>query len=411
MVRTVDRYLFVQSARRYLAVVAVVVTLLMLENAHRLAADLVETTAPLRLLGRLSLLLAPEHLAIANPVALFLGVALTARALTLRGEWQIFAASGMSPARTLLAPMLLAMLATGIQLADRMDWRPGGERGLDALYREIATGEHGTPVRTREPLSLAPGVTMVAEGASRSGGSIVLERVVVHQNGDILYAPRAAVLSMARGGVVLDLQGGTAMHSIGPDNWRRVGFAHLHVGGTPPGLGLIAGNTRQQLDRLSLPDLLEQVTDGPVRDRAGAAIMARIESALFLLLLPWLGMTLGAPPLRRHGGAGLALGILLIVAHQQLAAAIEDNLASVAVATTFAHLTLWLGIAAAAAPVLAMAGRGVERLRALRMPRWGVQSGQRREAEADQILQPDRHIGHATADIGHRFADRRLASA
>ena len=72
MPSVVDRYLFAQTVRRYAGVVAVVVIVLMLENVHRLAADLIETTQPLRLLGRLSLLLAPEHLAIANPIALFL---------------------------------------------------------------------------------------------------------------------------------------------------------------------------------------------------------------------------------------------------------------------------------------------------------------------------------------------------
>ena len=368
----VDRYLFAQTARRYVAVVAVVVIVLMLENVHRLAADLIETTQPLRLLGRLSLLLAPEHLAIANPIALFLGVALTARALMLRGEWQIFAASGMSPARTLLGPMLLALLATGIQLGDRLEWRPGGERGLDALYREIATGEHGTPVRTREPLRLDDDTTMLAEGASREDGTVILRNVVVHQAGDILYAPRAAVVSMASGGIVLDLQGGTAMHAVGPDRWRRVGFSHLHVGGTPPGLGMIDGNARQQLDRLSTGGLWARMTapDAIDTDQARAALVARIESGLFLLLLPWLGMTLGAPPLRRHGVAGLAVGILLIVAHQQLAAAIEDHLADVAILAGALHLLLWAVVAAKAGGVLAATDRAIRRLRAMRLPVW-----------------------------------------
>ena len=289
--------------------------------------------------------------------------------MTLRGEWQIFAASGMSPARTLLAPMVLALLTTGIQLGDRLEWRPNGERGLDALYREIATGEHGTPVRTREPLRLDDNTTMLAEGASREDGNVVLRNVVVHQAGDILYAPRAAVVSLAKGGIVLDLQGGTAMHSIGPDSWRRVAFSHLHVGGTPPGLGMIDGNARQQLDRLSTGGLLARATaDSVDRDQARAALVARIESGLFLLLLPWLGMTLGAPPLRRHGGTGLAIGILLIVAHQQLAAAIEDHLAGVAIVAGALHLLLWAAIVASAGAILAATDRAIGRLRAMRLP-------------------------------------------
>lgn len=379
--RVVDRYLFGQVARRYAAVVAVVVIVLMLENVHRLAADLVETTRPLHLLGRLSLLLAPEHLAIANPIALFLGVALTARALTQRGEWQMFAASGLSPARTLLAPMLLAMLAAGVQLSDRLDWRPSGERGLDALYREIATGEHGTPVRTREPLALDDATTLLAEGASRDGGNVVLQHVVVRQAGDILYAPRAAVVSVARGGIVLDLQGGTAMHAVGGDRWQRIGFDHLDVGGSPPGLGMVAGTIRQQLDRLSLTDLWRQATGAAPGDpdRARAALVARVESGLFLLLLPWLGLTLGAPPLRRQGGAGLAAGILLIVAHQQLGAAVEDHLAGIAVLAGALHLLLWTGIVAGAAPGTAAAVRGIARLRPLRpaLPILGAKVGRR----------------------------------
>lgn len=365
--RVVDRYLFAQVVRRYAAVVAVVVAVLALENIHRLTADLIETTRPLHLLGRLSLLLAPEHLAIANPLGTFLAVALTVRALTMRGEWQIFGASGMSPTRTLLAPMLLATLATGVQLADRLEWRPHGERGLDALYREIASGEHGTPLRTQEPQSLDDTTTIIAEGASRDGGSIMLRHVIVRQAADVLYAPRARVVSLAQGGIVLDLQQGTAMHAVEQGGWRRVGFAHFHVGGSPPGLGLIEGNARQQLDRLPAGALWRAAwSETAPPNRARAAMVARIESGLFLLLLPWLGMTLGAPPLRGHGAAGLAVGVLLIVAHQQLGAFVEDRFASYPVTAGCAHLLLWVGIVAGASRAVAIVGGWTARLRGWR---------------------------------------------
>lgn len=418
--RIVDRYLLRQVAVRYVAVVTVVVSLLLLENAHRLAGDLVDTTDPLRLLGRLSLMLVPEHLAVASPVALFLAVALTVRALAMRGEWQMFAVGRMSPARTLLAPLMLAVAVAGLQLAVRLEWRPGGERQLDALYHQIASGEHGTPIPTREPLVLAPGTTMVADGASRQDGVVMLHDVVVHQAGDVLYAPRAAVVSMTRGGIVLDLQAGTVVHVTGRDRWRRIGFAHLNVGGAAPGLALTTGNARLRLDRLGASDLWARAVDPAVTDRdaARAALMARIESAVFLLLLPWLGMILGAPPLRRHGAAGLLVGIALIVVHGQAAGAIEDNLARVAVPAAIVHLLAWIGVVAVAARGMQAGWRPavlawtvpIRRTLAALSARLKT-SRQRREAETDQILQPDRHRRHPGSDVGDSLRDRGLVPA
>lgn len=355
----IDRYIFAQAALRLLATVVVVVVVMTLENAPRLTADLRHADAPAALLLRLSLYLVPEHLAIALPVGVLVAVALTARTLANRGEWQMLAAAGMSPARVLAAPTTLAALAAVALLGNALSLRPAGERALDALYAELVGGDHGVAVPLREPVHLDAETTLVADGAGPTGGE--LSGVLVRRAGATMSARRARVVADGRGGIALVLGAGASVEHRSDGTVRRMHFEGLTLKGRPPVLDLVPGNLRHRLDRLGgvgLWRLAGGSEPTTLRDAGRAALLTRIEGAFFCLLLPWLAVALGVPARRQAGGPALLVGVVLIVLHLQGAALVEDAMAAHAVAATFAHAAFWVAVTAAIVRLVRRRGDG-----------------------------------------------------
>lgn len=343
--RAIDLYLFRHAALRFLAIVAVVIVIMTLENAPRLTADLAHADAPGALLWRLSLVLMPEHLSIAIPVAIFAATALAVRALAQRGEWQMLSAAGMSPTRAMAAPMLLATLAAAALLVNALALRPWGERQLDTLYAELAGGEHGVAIPLREPVRLDTLTLLLADGAGAAPGE--LTGVFVRRGDTIMAARTARVAADPRGGVALLLGAGTSVTTAPDGTVHRIGFAGLALHGRPPMLDLVPGNLRHRLDRLgatSLWQLAKSEETPPLRHAALAALLGRVDAALFCLMLPWVGIAVGVPPRRRAGGPAMMVGILAIVLHLQTSALVEDGLAAQATAATFGHALGWTAI-------------------------------------------------------------------
>ncbi|WP_375396560.1 LptF/LptG family permease [uncultured Sphingomonas sp.] len=346
-IATIDRYLFRQAALRFAAVIAIVVVIMTLENGPRLAADLSHTDTPWALLWNLSADLVPEHLAIALPVATLLAVALTARSLALRGEWQVFATAGLAPARIMAAPLALALLAAVALLWNGLELRPRGEQRLDALYKDIATGAHGVVLPLREPVRLDAETTLVADGiAADAPGE--LTGIVIRRDATVITAARANVASDGQGGIALRLTEGTSIETRADGSVRQMSFGALTLHGRPPGLKLVAGNLRHRLDRLdgaALWRLTSGAGPAAVRDAAGAALLGRVEGAIFCLLLPWIAIAVGVPPRRRPGGPALLVGVGLIVLHLQTAALVEDRWAAHALLANALHLAAWTAAA------------------------------------------------------------------
>lgn len=371
---TLDRYLFAMAAKRLATIVAVVIAIMTLENAPRLAADLQHVDAPWVLLGRLSVYLIPEHLAVALPVGTLLAVALTVRGLSQRGEWQVLAASGVAPARVMVTPALLGLLVALALLANGLWARPAGERRLDALYAEIVAGTHGLPVPIGETVTLGVDTTFLADAIrpGAPGAPARLSGILVHRGPAVIGAREAMVASDGHGGVQVRLVDGTSTEFRADGASRRIAFAAMTLHGSLPGIGLVPGNLRHQLDRSGGLGLWRLATAGDTaaaRHAAAAALLGRIDAGLFCLLLPLLGLVVGTPPRRKPGGPALLLGIVLVVLHLQSAAWVEDSVAAHALPATIAHLAAWTAITAG---LLRYAGRREEGALDLLMGRAGA---------------------------------------
>lgn len=344
MLRILDRYVAREIARNYLLIILTIITILSLENSIRLATAVTGTDAPGLLLGQLMATLVPEYLGIAIPIATFLSVALAIRALSLRGEWQMVEALGVRPSRYMAVPMLLALLSALVQLGVRLEMQPAGESALDRVSLEIARGFHGVHFMPGEAIQLGGDTTLVAERAEDAGPGM-LENVLVQRASDVFAAAQAIVAIAPNGDFELTLADGHWLRRNPDGREQKILFDRYHlrlagIAGLPP-KGAV-----ERMDRLGSAALLAAMAGETGKDRPVSAAMAgRIESAFFCMLLPILAMALAAPPKRRAGGAGIFLGILLIVLHIKSAAAVEAASEFPVLGATL-HALLWIGIAA-----------------------------------------------------------------
>jgi lipopolysaccharide export system permease protein len=388
MPATIDRYVFRIMALRFLAVAGIVVAILTLENMSRLAADVDKTVSPLKLLGWLSLLLVPEQLSAAMPVALFLGVAFGVRQLSLRGEWGMLAASGMSGMRVMVAPMLLGLTAATLQMVNRLEVQPAGERGLDALYLAMKGGVHGVPVSLGEPITLDAQTTLVATPApGHAPGSLV--KVLVQHGEQVFTAPTATVAALSDGVIALDLFNGIALSGLKDATAHSVGFRHMRLFGRPPMIELVGKDPRHRLERQGLTGLLAIARGAAPEgdgDAAMAALAMRIDSALFCLMLPWMALALGLPSQRSATAYGLGWGLLLVVAHLKSAAYVEDSFAHWAIPAAIAHGVAWGLVTGMLVRAQARLGEGWADLASQRIVRQLLAAVQRRRVQLARPL-------------------------
>lgn len=377
MVGIVDRYVTRGIALRFLAVLGIVVAMLSLENVARLSADVERSNAPLLLLARLTAALIPEHLSAAIPIALMLAVALVVRQMALRGEWQILAAAGMSRTRRMAAPMAFAVLAAGLLLCDRLEWRPAGERALDDTYLALRAGDFGVPLPIGEAVSIDPATTVFV---SESDGEGHLQGVIVKRDDQVYSAPLATI-GHGAGGVLLTLSNGVSVARLKDGSTERAAFSTIQLHGAPPMIDMVGDDFRHRLDRSSTMGLarLARTSDVATAQAAVTALVMRFDAALFCLVIPWIATIVGVPARRRQGAAGLAVSVLLVAAHLKSAAFVEDNFAGYIVFAEFSHLAFWASVAAGLTGIERRYGEGFLDVVAAHVARLASATARRRQ--------------------------------
>ena len=313
-------------ALRYAAVVAIVVPILCLENFPTVLRRLSGVNETRLLVARATAYLIPEYVAVAIPIALFLGTALAFRRLAMSGELDVFGASGFGPRRMLLAPAALGLLSFALLVGIRFYVQPAGEKALDRIGYSVAGGQFGIPLKPRIANVLPPDKQIYFDHVT-SGG--VLIDVIVDLAEGTLAAQSASLARAADGRLLVRLESGVAVWRTGA-GVRRVQFRSLFLA-MPLRIQVAAEMkpARDRLDRLSLPELLAVRRSGLSAARVAASAAGRLAAAGLCLCLPMLGFALGVPPKRSSTGIGLGVGLLLIVLYWKIGASVEDHLTRV----------------------------------------------------------------------------------
>lgn len=326
-----DRYLARQMARPFGVVIIIVIMLLSLENTTRLLGQLENVEQPVAVLAKFMAFLLPEYLAIALIFALFIAVSMSLRKLALSGEFDIFAAVGLSPARMLRTPMIAAGLCACLLLLTRGYLEPWGERRLEEFGAAVRAGELGMAIKADEFYTPSNTVTFYADriDAKRRRFNGVMVRI----NDNTMFAQSARIVNGGRNGLLLILQNGQLVTA---DTSRKPGvvdFAELRLP-APNDQGLVSPKqTRRRNNRQSLNVLLSKAAhnvDSVDRQAARSGLAARFAAAFALPLLPLLATGLCIPPKRQAGALGIGLGLLVVVGFVQGIDAFEDSTSATA---------------------------------------------------------------------------------
>jgi lipopolysaccharide export system permease protein len=338
-----DRYLARRMARPFTAVVAIVMMLLSLENTTRLLGQLENVERPLMVLAKFMSYLLPEYLAISLIFALFIGVALSLRGLALSGEFDIFASVGLSPARMLRIPLIIAVLCAALLLVTRGYLEPWGERKLDAFGSAVRAGELGMAIKAGEFYSPSMHVTFHAEGIDNTHRRFT--GVMVRSDKYTAFARTAQTVNGGHNGLLIILQDGQIVTDEESHKPSIVYFKELRLLVSTDGQILAKMPSHRDSSRQFIDQIMSRaMQDGhsEVSLAARSALAARLAAALALPLLPFLAIGLCIPPKRQSGALGIGLGVILLVAFIQGIHAFEDS------ATATGALTIaliWTGLA------------------------------------------------------------------
>jgi lipopolysaccharide export system permease protein len=326
----IDRYLLSQIVRPFALILVVIVSILFLENLSRLLQLLEHVRSPLPILGRFTLFLLPEYFGLGILVALFLSVAMTVRTATLRGEWQIFAAIGITPARLALVPLLLGAVGATAEVAINFHFRPIGEYRLDRLIGDVRDGRYGLGGEVGTILHLGQGVTMTVDAFGPQMGRF--ENIFIAQRDTILSARSAKASFDDAGRLNLLLEHGQSLSPRSDGSFGVLSFERLRVDLATRERQAVRRVLETELDRLTYGELLRRIEVERVQDRpkriALASFASRCGYAVIAFMMPLLGLALGAPSLRGRSGYGLGCGIVVIVSYVKAVSFVETQFAS-----------------------------------------------------------------------------------
>jgi lipopolysaccharide export system permease protein len=301
--RTLDLYMLQLSLGTLAAVIAIVMSLMVLEHLPRLI-DITRLSGHNGyIVGQTILGLLPEYAGIGAIFGLFLAIALTVRKLALRGELHAIEAMGVSPLRWLRMPLALTAVASLFVLLNQGWLMPAGERKVDDIGRRMAAGDFGYNLSANEFHAIGDDTVLRFEGIDRETGSLT-GLFVKTDSGTFQAASGRLALAHDREGYLYLKDG----QLIQPSN-RVMNFSAISL--------RLARLSRDEAAPVVQPDDFRTVAMSALigsgdtsRLRAASARLLWVELAL---LVPLLAMTLGRPPIRSTSALGIFVGMCGLV--------------------------------------------------------------------------------------------------
>lgn len=314
----IDRYVQKQVLAAMGGTLGVVISLMVLEHLPRMVELTRWSGRRSYVIGQTVAGLLPEYIGIGLMVGLFLGIALTVRKLSMRGELYAMAACGISTKRLMRLPFIFAVIVALATLLNQGWLMPSGESRLAEIGRKMQIGEFGQRLPSDQFLNLGSGAVLHFKEFDESKGAMI--EMFLKTGGRTFTAARGRMWFQPSGQSEIELLDGQVFFE---DDGRVLNFDRLRqqVGVAQPQEPWDVTATRvEQLDILT-------VWAGGTR--AGrAAVYGRCLTAFVTLLLPLLAIVLGKPPRLSSGGSGLIIGLILLTGALKLIAPLTAGKAS-----------------------------------------------------------------------------------
>lgn len=338
---TISSYILRQTLGPLFAAVAVALLVLLTERMLRLLDMVLDTGSGLTLLLQMLAFLVPHYMALALPVAFFLGVLLAFSRLHHNRELDALGSAGIGLRRLLSPVLLLALALAVVSAANFAVGQPYARYIYRALVHDVAQQAANVYLQERTFMEVK-GVTFMAERIWRdshefSGVFIYAEdqsgeaTTMTARRGSLDVAPKGEVSTLLLvDGVRLEsapppAAGGTPATSAGVLKFSQSEIPIELRGqeGFRP-----RGEDERELTLLELWQQRESPPPGVTTAQMLAEFHDRLVRSLSVLLLPFLAVPFALGGRRAAQSMGIAMGLVILVAYNQ-ALTIGKSLASV----------------------------------------------------------------------------------
>lgn len=322
----VDRYLFRLIIVPLFSTLIIAAMLLLLEKMLNLFDFVVNEGGPVNVVWRMLGNLIPEYLSLGIPIGVMLGILLAFRRLAMSSELDALNAVGVSYARLLRVPMLLALLFAVVNLWIVGFLQPVSRYAYEGLRFELRSGALGASIKVGEFTPIGPGTTLRVEESFDRGAD--LRGVFVRAGGE---DGRALAVSAARGQflvtddpdvIILRLKNGTLVQEIAQSDTPRVLTFVQHDLPVPlPAMESFRDRGEGQLEQ-TLPELWQTMrnpsADPMLRLAAESLFHRRLVMVAVMFVLPFFAIALAVPPKRSTSALGVFLSVVIIVTYHKI---------------------------------------------------------------------------------------------
>jgi lipopolysaccharide export system permease protein len=311
-----DRYILGQILGTMCGVLAVVMSLMILEHLPRLLDITLLSGRRGYIIAQTVSGLLPEYGGIGLLVGLFLSIALTIRKLALRGELDVIEACGIGPLRWMRFPLILAATVSVLALVNQGWLVPAGEVRLAELGQRMAEGEFGHRLQANQFIDLGSGTVLHFQEVDPTNGEII--GLFLRAEGSTIAATRGRLWGLSSGATVIELYDGQLIREKTEGVLQFSKFRYR------------TDKTEKISDKQKQAELSKRATIGSLwangNSPSRSAVYGRCLWAALTLCMPFVGMVLGKPPRRQSGAVGIFVGVIsLVVGLKMIAPLTESN--------------------------------------------------------------------------------------
>ncbi|GAB4391346.1 MAG: LptF/LptG family permease [Kiloniellaceae bacterium] len=339
---TINSYILRQTLGPLMAAIAIALLVLLTERMLRLLDMVLDTGGGLQVLLQMLAFLVPHYMALALPVAFFLGVLLAFSRLHHNRELDALGSAGIGLTRLVMPVFLLALLLAAVSAANFAVGQPYARYIYRALVHNVAEAAANVYLQERTFLEV-DGVTFMAERIWRSSQEFAQvfiyeedgegkARVTTAQRGSLYVAPRGEQSTLhLRDGVRLETPLPRPQAEAAPaGTGGALRFDQLQLPIDMIGRKAFRprGEDERELTLMELWHYRETPPPEVTGDQMLAEFHDRLVRSLSVLFLPFLAVPFALGPRRARQAYGLAAGLLILVAYNQ-ALSIGKSLSSI----------------------------------------------------------------------------------
>jgi lipopolysaccharide export system permease protein len=327
---TISSYILRQTLGPLFAAIGIALMVLLTERMLRLLDMVLDTGSGLTLLLQMLAFLVPHYMALALPLAFFLGVLLAFSRLYHNRELDALNSAGIGLRRLLSPVLLLALVLTAASAVNFAVGQPYARYIYRALVHDVSQAAANVYLQERTFMHVK-GVTFMAERIWRDSREFA--GVFIHDEDEsgkaTTITARRGSLSVAPQGErsILSLEDGVRLESAAPteEGRTRSGGGVLTFSQTQIPISLVGQEgfrPRGEDEReLTLTELWRQRATPPPGVSTGemmAEFHDRLVRSLSVLFLPFLAVPFALGGRRAPQSFGIATGLVILVGYNQL---------------------------------------------------------------------------------------------